>query len=155
MSVQRIRAEYRRQRRTLRMAQDELDEAIEDLADAVGDGEGTEAVLLASALEQLQNIVQRLQDKLAQTGLRLDDAREERQKRRREAWQDVRAALQRFGPALLDVLGDVLAIQAAPREERLAQAVSSLLDHSDIPLTEQQIDSVALLADQIVGALDG
>ena len=155
MSVQRIRAEYRRQRCSLRMAQDELDEAIEDLAEAVGDGEGTEAVLLASALEQLQNIVQRLQDKLAQTGLRLDDAREERQKRRREAWQDVRAALQRFGPALLDVLGDVLAIQAAPREERLAQAVASLLDHSDIPLTEQQIDSVSLLADQIVGALDG
>jgi len=155
MSVSRIRAEYRRARRSLRLAQDELDGAVEDLADALGDLDTTQAVLLQATLDQLEELCGRLAQKVANLGLELDDAREERQQRRREAWQEVRAALARFGPSVLDVLRDVLEIQSAPRGDRLARAVQSLLDHAEIPLSEAEIEHVTALADQIVGALDG
>ena len=154
MSVPRIRAEYRRARRSLRLVQHTYDETIEELGDALSELDGTETADLLAGLDRLESEQVKLSGYVSQLGIRLDDAREERKIRRREAWGDVRSALQRFGRPLLEVVGDVLEIAESDRGERLSVAVGGILRHSGIPLDETQIETVTALSERIVEALE-
>lgn len=152
-SVTRLRAEYRRARRTLRTIQETYDETIEELGDALSDLDGTEAIGLLAGLDRLEGEQRKVAGYVSALGIQLDDAREERKQSRREAWSSVRAALDRFGRPLLEVVGDVLEIAADRPDERISVAVGGILRHSGIPLGEEQIEIVTDLGRQIVEAL--
>ena len=152
-SVSRLRSEYRRARRSLRTVQETYDETIEELGDALSDMQGAEALGILTGLYRLEDEQRKLRGYVQSIGILLDDARMERKQSRREAWSDVRSALQRFGRPLLEVVGDVLEIASDQPDERISVAVGGILRHSGIPLGEEQIEIVTDLGRQIVEAL--
>ncbi|MGA0416911.1 MAG: hypothetical protein ACO3O1_04665 [Ilumatobacteraceae bacterium] len=81
----------------------------------------------------------------------LEELIEERRAKRREAWEEVRRSLERFGPSILDVLADVFMVASSPREERIGLAAQALLDHVQIEIDP---GDVTTLAERIVDALE-
>ena len=151
--VSRLRMEYRRFRRTSQRIQDAHTEAVEELADVLEAREAGEVSALIVGLDRMDEELMAADARLALAAVRLDDAIEDRKDKRREAWGKVRIALRQFGPAILDVVRDVLELASVDRPERLSVAVRSILEHTDIPLDEEQIGTVTELADRIVEAL--
>lgn len=133
--------------------QETYDETIEELGDALSELQGAEALGILTGLDRLEDEQRKLRGYVQSIGILLDDAREERKQSRREAWRDVRSALQRFGRPLLEVVGDVLEIASDKPDERISVAVGGILRHSGIPLGEEQIEIVTDLGRQIVEAL--
>lgn len=151
--VSRMRQHYRRHRRAAERISEAHTEACEELADVLEARESDQVAELIAGLDRLEAEMLGADAKMCLAAVRLDDAIEERKQKRRDAWGKVRLAIRQFGPAVLDVLRSVLELSEADRPERLSVAVRSILDHTQIPLTEDQIGTVTQLADQIVEAL--
>lgn len=151
--VQRFRAEYRRLRRIADRVSDAYAETCEELGDVLESRNAIEASELLPALDRLEEEMLAADARKCIALVRLNEAIEARAEKRQQAWADVRRALRQFGPAVLDVLRDVLLVASSDRPERLGAAVRGILEHTEIPLTEDQIGTVTELADRIVEAL--
>ena len=150
-AVSRARGELRRARRRVRRLEEEQVEALEEVAELIEAVDVDELRAIESALSHLERALQLERARV----MRLDDALEVaidlRKEKRREAWEDVLAALRRFGPSVLDVVGDVVLVASSPKEDRIALATTALLDHADIPIEPAEITR---LAERIVEALE-
>ena len=150
-AVSRARAELRRARRRVRRLEEEQMEAIEEVSELIEAVDVDELRAIESGLAHIERAL----DLERKRVIRLDDglevAIELRKEKRREAWEDVRAALRRFGPSVLDVVQDVVLVATSPREDRIALATTALLDHADLPIPPGE---VTRLAKRIVDALE-
>ena len=131
--------------------EEEQTDLIEELAELAEDVAVEELRIVDDALARLQRTIELERMRVVRLDDALDVAIKVRRERRREAWEDVREALRRFGPSVLDVVGDVVLISSAPKAERIALATTALLDHVDIPIPPGDITR---LAERIVEALE-
>jgi hypothetical protein len=135
----------------VRRLEEEQIEAIEEVSELIEAVDVDELRAIESGLAHIERAL----DLERKRVIRLDDglevAIELRREKRREAWEDVRAALRRFGPSVLDVVQDVVLVATSPREERIALATTALLDHAELPIPPGE---VTRLAKRIVDALE-
>jgi len=149
--VSRARADLRRARRGLRKLEEEQSDLIDDLGDSLADLDLDGLDQVQKTLDRIDRHIERERSRIGELDDQLAALIEARQEKRREAWEDVREALRRFGPAVLDVLGDVVLIASSPRERRIELAAGALLEHADIPI---DAGDITRLAERIVEALE-
>ena len=149
--VSRARADLRRARRAVRKLEEEQGELIEDLADTMAELDLESLATIQAGLDRIERHIGFERARVIRLDEELEELVEQRREKRREAWEDVRHALRQFGPSVLDVVGDIVLVAASPREERIALASKTLLEHVDIPIPPRD---VARLAERIVEALE-
>jgi len=150
-AVSRARSDLRRARRQVRKLEEEHQEALEELADGLSDLDVEGVATVLRGFDVIERTIARERERLMALENELDIAIAARKEKRREAWEEVRQALNKFGPSVLDVVGDVVLIATSPRAERVELATRTLLEHVDIPIPKSD---VARLAERIVDALD-
>lgn len=150
-AVSRARADLRRARRAVRKLEEEHAEVLEDLADGMGDLDADGVSSILRGLDTFERTLATERERLIGLENELEIAMAARREKRRDAWEDVRAALRRFGPSIVDVLGDVAQVLASPRDQRILIASEALLEHANIDIAAAD---VASLAERIVDALE-
>lgn len=149
--VSRARADLRRARRGLRKLEEEQSDLIDDLGDSLADLDLDGLDQVQRTLDRIDRHIERERSRIGELDDQLEALIEERAEKRREAWEDVRSALARFGPSLLDIVGDVVVVASSPREKRIEIASRALLDHVQIAIDP---GDVTALAEAVVSALE-
>jgi chromosome segregation ATPase len=149
--VSRARADLRRARRGLRKLEEEQSDLIDDLGDSLADLDLDGLDQVQKTLDRIDRHIERERSRIGELDDQLEALIEARAEKRREAWEDVRSALARFGPSLLDIVGDVVMVASSPREKRIEIASRALLDHVQIAIDP---GDVTALAEAVVSALE-
>jgi len=135
----------------LRKLEEEQSDLIDDLGDSLADLDLDGLDQVQRTLDRIDRHIERERSRIGELDDQLEALIEARAEKRREAWEDVRSALARFGPSLLDIVGDVVMVASSPREERIEIASRALLDHVQIAIDP---GDVTALAEAVVSALE-
>lgn len=149
--VSRARADLRRARRRVRKLEEDQGDLLEDLTDSLADLDVETVAAVGGGLDRIERHLGFERARVVRLDEELEELIEERRAKRREAWEEVRRSLERFGPSILDVLADVFLVASTPREERIGVAAQALLDHVQIEIDPAD---VTILAERIVDALE-
>ena len=149
--VSRARADLRRARRRVRKLEEDQGDLLEDLTDSLADLDVETVAAVGGGLDRIERHLGFERARVVRLDEELEELIEERRAKRREAWEEVRRSLERFGPSILDVLADVFMVASSPREERIGLAAQALLDHVQIEIDP---GDVTTLAERIVDALE-
>ena len=150
-SVSRARSDLRRARRLVRKIEEEYAEVIEELGESLVEMDSASVSQSLAGMNRLEKALSSNRSRLFALEDALELAIAERREKRKEAWEEVREALRRFGPGILEVVGDVSEVINAPRADRITLATEALLAHANIAIDPADITP---LAKRIVDALE-